>query len=179
MKGCPTLSLLIYNDRIMLTCEICGKADIKTGQGMAGHKQFAHKQLTSGGAAHSSATLASEDMVLEHVVALEHDLQEEFQEQLKLLERQLERRTLKLGSKAEISSLEHRVEDIEATMSAVVEFVASLSTVLLHLDQHQRGESHREPYFRSSLGDVGVEWWKEEVYEGNREIVVQELKARS
>ena len=139
----------------MLTCEICGKADIKTGQGMAGHKQFAHKQLSSGEPARSSATLATEDLVFEQVTALESELQEEFQEQLKQLGRQLERRTMQLGSKAELSDstqrfeqafnerdakltqLEARVDFVERGLRAVVDLINDRVEPILEMHEFE------------------------------------------
>ena len=156
----------------MLTCETCGKNDIKTGQGLAGHMQFAHKQLSSGLPAAPGSKLATEAVVYEGLNELEKSLQEELE--------QLEQVALQLGSKAEISDLKQRVEILQVAMSGLVDFVESLSAVVLHIDGRQRGDEMRAPLFASFTGDNdAVEWWKEEVYKGSRDIVVKELRARS
>ena len=161
----------------MHTCDICQK-ELRTAKRLSGHKQFLHKLLPSGDEARSYATLATEEVVYEGLNALEGDLQEEL--------KQLEQRISQLGSKAELSEVTERQERIETAISTITGFAKSLSAVVLHLDEHQHGDKFRGLLFRSGglivdgieVDDPGVEWWKEEVYEQKRDIVVQELKGR-
>ena len=156
----------------MLDCDICGKSDIKTSQGLAGHRQFAHQQLTSGEPARASYALVTEDMLYDGLNDIERDLQAGIE--------QLEQRTLQFSTKSELSEMKAGVERVAAATSELMQIVRSLSALVLHLDMHQRPDKFKPPLFRSFLGrDQGIEWWEEEVYEDQRDAVLQELKVAS
>ena len=56
------------------------------------------------------------------------------------------------------------IERVAAATSELMQFVRSLSALVLHLDMHQRGDKVRGPLFRSLLsGQQGVDWWEEDV----------------
>ena len=157
----------------MLTCDICGKDNIKTAQGLAGHLQFAHKQLSTGDPARSSATLATEDLLYQRLDDLEVDLESHIE--------QLEQRLL-LRSKDEMLKLLARLQPVEIAVPVLVQLLRSVSALALHLDMHQRGEGAPPANWLDGLEVDGVKltegiaWWKEDIYEAKRAEVLEALK---
>lgn len=158
----------------MLTCDICGKDSIKTGQGLAGHKQFAHQQLPSGERAETSIALATEELLYKRLDDLEEDLESHIE--------QLEQRIL-LRSRDEMLKLMARFESVEIAMPVLIQLLRSVSALALHLDMHQRGDG--PPAFGDILEGVeidgvklgkGIAWWKEDTYEAKRAEVLEALK---